>query len=215
MTTPSDIIRGAISNFTNNMHTAMPGIFVSYNPTENKAVIQPALNKNYTSGVIPLPILDNVPVLFPPNIFFPIKEGDYCLLVFSERALDPWLNSGGQVTPNDPRKFDLSDAIAIPGLMPFNGDFSSNNNQDFVINFAGSSIRINANGDILIETSNKVAIGNSTAEVLDVISRVIEILKTSLTTPPGDPIQQTPLPPNGDTYTSLQLLIDNLKATIT
>lgn len=177
MTTPTDIIRGAISNFMNNVHTAMPGIFVSYNPLENKATIQPALNKNYTSGMMPLPILDNVPVLFPPNVFFPINEGDYCLLVFSERALDPWLNAGGQVTPTDPRKFDLSDAIAIPGLMPFNGDFSSNNNQDFVINFAGSNIRIKPNGDIIVETGNRVGIGNSTTEVLDVVSRLMGLLQ--------------------------------------
>lgn len=213
MTTPTDILRGAISNFMNNVHTALPGIFVSYDPSENKAVVQPALNKNYTSGMMPMPILDNVPVLFPPNVFFPINEGDYCLLVFSERALDPWLNAGGQVTPTDPRKFDLSDAIAIPGLMPFNGDFSSNNNQDFVINYSGSEIRINLNGDVIIKTSNKVAIGTPSTEVLDVISQLMTLLQGAVVMGPSfnGPLNVA--------FTSqvqaLQVQLDAIKGTIT
>ena len=142
MTTPTDAIRNAVKSVVNSMHTCLPGIVVSFDYSSNKAVIQPALNKNFTTGVLAMPILENVPVVFPNNITFPIQQGDYVILIFSERSLDLWLSVGGQVTPSDPRKFDLSDAIAIPGLRPFNEDFSLNNGIDFLINFSGSSIRI-------------------------------------------------------------------------
>lgn len=177
MTTPTDIIRGAIDARLNTLHTALPGIVVSYDPDSNKATIQPALNKNYVTGMQPMPILENVPVMFPNFIRFPVNEGDYVLLVFAERSLDLWLSVGGQVTPTDPRKFDLSDAIAIPGLVPFTETFSDNNNQDFVINYAGSNIRIESNGNIIIETGNRVGIGNATTEVLNILSQLMGLLQ--------------------------------------
>lgn len=177
MSSPPDIIRQAINSRLNDLHTALPGIVMSYDPESNKATIQPALNKNYVTGVQTMPVLENVPVMFPNFVRFPVNQGDYVLLVFAERSLDLWLSVGGQVTPTDPRKFDLSDAIAIPGLVPFTETYPDNNNQDFVIDYAGSNIRINSNGDIIIDTSNKVAIGNSTTEVLDILSQLMTLLQ--------------------------------------
>ena len=180
MTTPTDIFRDSVNAMLCNVHTSLPGIVKGYDPLTNKATIQPALNKNFTSGVMPMPVLENVPIMFPKNIRFPVNNGDYVLLIFSERSLDLWLSVGGQVTPTDPRKFDLSDAIAIPGLIPFTTTFPNNNNQDFVIDYSGSSITIKQNGDIIIKTGNKVAIGNPTAELLDLVSQLMALLRGSV-----------------------------------
>ena len=62
----------------------------------------------------------NVPVLFPRSrkaaVTFPLEKGDTVLLVFAERSLDEWIEKGGnKVSPEDPRRHDMSDAIAIPG----------------------------------------------------------------------------------------------------
>lgn len=213
MTTPTDIIRQAVDAKLCNVHTALPGIVVDYDPVTNKATIQPALNKNYSSGVIPMPILENVPIMFPNFIKFPVVEGDYVLLIFAERSLDLWLSVGGQVTPTDPRKFDLSDAIAIPGLMPFVETFPDNNNADFVLNYAGSSITIKENGDILIDTSNKVAIGNSTSELLDLVSQLMTLLQGSAVMGPAF---NGPLNPAFIANVALiQAELDAIKGTIT
>lgn len=155
----------------------MPGIIVSYDASTNKAEIQPALNKSYVSGPMPLPILNNVPILFPNFISFPINIGDYVLLIFSQRAIDLWLAVGGQVTPNDPRKFNISDAIALPGLKPFTEDFSGNAGTDFQISFGGSIISISPTGAIQIRTASTVAIGNQTTELLDIISQLMTLLQ--------------------------------------
>lgn len=216
MTSPTDIINNAIQANLNIVHTALPGIIKAYDPTTNKATVQPALNKNYLSGEMPMPVLQNVPVMFPGgsnfNITFPLNEGDYVLLLFAERSIDLWKSNGGQVTPADPRKFDLSDAIAIPGLQPFTGDFSNRNNDDFTINFGGSSISIGPDGGIQIKTSSTVAIGKSGAEVLDVLSQLMGLLQglTVMGTAFGGPLNATFITQVG----LLQTTLNSIKGTI-
>src|SRR5271169_353980 len=203
MTSPStmtDAIRNGVLYQLLNVHTAFPGKILSFDFIKRSASIQPQINKSYTDGTIqPLPILNNVPIIFPfasgSSISFPINAGDYCLVVSCERAIDYWLTTGIQSAPEDPRKFDLSDSVAIMGLLPFSDSNPLPNNTDFRISYKGSNILIDQNGNVKIETSNTVAIGNSTTEVLDIISRLINILETSLTTAPTTPIQQVPIPP--------------------
>lgn len=181
MTPLPQIFNNSVWSILSGIHTALPGIVKSYDPITNKATIQPALNKAYESGEIPMPILENVPIMFQSgvnfSINFPITEGDYVLLIFCERSIDLWKSVGGQVTPDDPRKFALSDAVAIPGLMPFVGDFSKNNGQDFIISFAGSTIRIKPDGAVVIETASTVAIGTQTNELLSIVSSLMSLLQ--------------------------------------
>lgn len=207
MTSPTDIFRDSVTAMLCNVHTALPGIVKAYDPVTNKATIQPALNKNFTSGVEPMPILENVPIMFPTNIVFPVNNGDYVLLIFAERSMDLWLSVGGQVTPNDPRKFDLSDAIAIPGLMPFTQTYPNNNNQDYVISFQGSTITIKDDGDVLIKTANKVAIGKSTAELLGLFDQLLDSLIANLGL-------AAPYPGVVTDATAIKVLLTTIKGTI-
>lgn len=106
------------------VHTAFPGIVQAYNSATMRATVQPCLMKKYYQdpAPIPLPLLQDVPVLFAStgslHIIAPPDTGSYVLVICSERSLDMWLTSGGIVDPENPRKFDISDAIAIPGLFP-------------------------------------------------------------------------------------------------
>lgn len=213
MTTPPDIIKNAINSSLNNVHTALPGVIISYDPSSNKATIQPALNKNYVTGVQSMPVLENVPIIFPSFIKFPVVAGDYVLLIFCERSLDLWLSVGGQVTPTDPRKFDLSDAIAIPGLMPFTETFPNNNNQDFFISYAGSNIKIEADGNIIIKTSNRVGIGTSTTELLNIISQLMILLQGPVVM--GANFNQSLNLIFTNAVNALQMQLDNITAVIT
>ena len=49
------------------------------------------------------------------TLTFPVKEGDECLLIFADRCIDFWWQSGGVQETVDPRQHDLSDAFAIVG----------------------------------------------------------------------------------------------------
>ncbi|EOU3077105.1 TPA: Gp138 family membrane-puncturing spike protein [Yersinia enterocolitica] len=106
------------------LRVAMPGIIQSFDADTVTCTVLPAIKGN-DSGVsgdresADLPLLVDVPVIFPRGggctLTFPIKAGDECLLIFSDRCIDFWWQNGGVQEPVDSRQHDLSDAFAIIG----------------------------------------------------------------------------------------------------
>jgi hypothetical protein len=100
------------------MHTALPGKVTAFDPETCLASVQPVAKYKKPNGeTMDYPVITGVPVVFPRSgsitVAWPVKAGDGCLLVFAESALDYW--QYGKETDTD-LKFDLSNAIAIPGL---------------------------------------------------------------------------------------------------
>lgn len=102
------------------MHTAIPGKITAFDPGTGKATVKPY--GTFTTGAgkkMAYPSITGVPMLTPQcqssniQIAFPIITGNDCLVIVSEQELDAWL--GGGESENDMR-FDLTSAIAIPGL---------------------------------------------------------------------------------------------------
>lgn len=182
MTSPvslTDAVRQAILYQLGNVHTALPAAVVSYDYQRQKGSFQPLLNKVWADGTITaMPVLENVPVIFPraggASLTFPVNADDTALLIFIERSMDLWLTQGGQVNPDDPRKFDLSDGVAIMGLFPFSETSDATNSDDVLLTYAGSSIRIKKSGAIVIDTANTVAIGTSTTELIGTLSTLFQ-----------------------------------------
>jgi hypothetical protein len=105
------------------IHTALIGKVISFDAVNQKVKVQPVLKRKYKNkepGL--LAVVDEIPVLFLGSgdwwITFDVKPDSYVLLIVSERSLDIWTNQGGLVDPADSRKFNLNDAIAIPGINP-------------------------------------------------------------------------------------------------
>lgn len=104
------------------LKVAMPGVIESFDPSSVTASVRPAI-KGYEPGTddgwIELPLLVDVPIIFPRGggctLTFPVKAGDECLLIFADRCIDFWWQSGGVQKPVDMRMHDLSDAFAIVG----------------------------------------------------------------------------------------------------
>ncbi len=221
MTSPADMttaIRQSISYQLNNVHTALPAAIISYDYTQQRAKVQPLLNKVWGNGTTsPMPIIENVPVMMPKgggsSFTFPVLPGDTCLLLFMERSTDLWKTIGGQVDPDDPRKFHLSDALAIMGLCPFSVESPALNNTDVMLTYKDSQIIIKDSGDMIINTSGTVAIGNSTTELLDVVSQLMGLL-TGLTVMGAafnGPLNATFI----TNVTALQTQLNAIKGTIT
>lgn len=106
------------------MRVSMPGIIQSFDPDAVTAVVQPAIKgaEKDESGAevsVNLPLLVDVPVVFPRGggctLTFPVKAGDECLVIFADRCIDFWWQSGGIQEPVDERMHDLSDAFCIVG----------------------------------------------------------------------------------------------------
>lgn len=106
------------------LRVALPGIIQSFDPEAVTCVVQPAINGTQTDDSgneqpASLSLLTDVPVIFPRGggvtLTFPVKAGDECLIIFSDRCIDFWWQSGGVQDPVDSRQHDLSDAFAIVG----------------------------------------------------------------------------------------------------
>lgn len=119
--TLTSAIKLAVWNILSGVHTALPGRVESYDHTGPSIEAKPLIKKLYRDGVeLSLPVIVSVPVVFMRTarfkFTFPLEQGDGVLLIFAERSIDNWLSRGEEVAPQVSRKFDLSDAIAIPGL---------------------------------------------------------------------------------------------------
>jgi len=171
-------VKNAINFNLNGLNTCLPGRIEKYDYTKQKAEVKPLIKKQYKDGTTEaLPVIVNVPVVWPRggggSLTFPLNSGDGVLLVFSQRSLDTWLSKGGDSAPGDPRKFDLSDAIAIPGLFPFSESGDAEDNTNCLLTFSG--------GKLKIDNTGKVALGNASQELLDLFDQLIDALIVSVT----------------------------------
>jgi len=120
----SRLLQEAFECSMSDVHTALPGVVVSYDAATRRADIQPSLKRKMPGGkFLEFPVVPDVPVIFPRTknctIHFPLEKDDEVLLVVSERGTDIWKGKGGKgIEESDPRRFDLQDCFAIPGLQP-------------------------------------------------------------------------------------------------
>lgn len=83
-------------------------------------------------------------------INMPIAPGNYCLILFNDRNIDDWWDTGNVAIPNDTRKHSLSDGIAIIGLNPgFQAlSYDSSNIRIVGPSAGGAFININSDGSV-------------------------------------------------------------------
>ena len=160
----SEPLRAAVESVMSELHVCLPGRIERYDHTEQRAEVKPLLRRNYRDGDEPdMPVIADVPVIWPraggASLTMPVQAGDGVLLVFADRSIDRWLAQGGEVTPNDRRKHDLSDCVAIPGLVPFAGfgDVEATRDPDAVVVQYGETTwsvhddgRVEVDGDVNI-----------------------------------------------------------------
>lgn len=163
-----DTYRAAIDSALKNLHTCLPGIVQSFDPVNQTAEVQPALQRIFSElGAVNLPLCVDVPVVFPGggnfHFTFPIKPGDECILVFSERCIDGWAIDGTIGEPEDYRTHDLSDAFAFVGVNSVAKKLSGFNvNNAEVRNRAGTMKMEFSNSGVTI-TGNLIINGQVTA----------------------------------------------------
>lgn len=170
----------------NDIHTALPGEIVAFDG--GMASVRP-VGRYVTSDGIKLdyPIITEVPVVFPycqsveAGIAFPVKKGDSCLIIISEVELDAW-RSGAEATGS--LRFDLSSAIAIPGLLKAGCDImKSAAANNAVIVKAGSTELAVSTGGVSI-TGSLTVTGDVTAGSVSLSSHIHKDSRGGSTTAP-------------------------------
>lgn len=114
-----------IDNKLMDVHTALPAIIISFDANKRTVSAQPTIQRVFSdgegkAGADNLPPCVDVPVVFPMGggyeLTFPINKGDECLLIFAERCIDSWFETGRPSEPADFRQHDLSDGFALVGV---------------------------------------------------------------------------------------------------
>jgi hypothetical protein len=143
------------------LHTSGPGIVQSFDAAKQTAVVKPVVQKFFRGqGFKPLPPLMDVPVQFPRGggfvLTFPVQQGDECLLVFAERAIDHWHAMGGVQPPSDFRTHSLSDAFAIMGVSSIPKAIQSFNASAVELRSldGAAKVQIDGGGNITVESSS-------------------------------------------------------------
>ena len=161
----SEPLRAAVESVMSELHVCLPGRIERYDHTEQRAEVKPLLRRSYLDGdESDMPVIADVPVVFPrsggASLTMPVNSGDGVLLVFADRSIDRWLAQGGEVTPNDRRKHDLSDCVAVPGLYSFADLSPQDNNEDVLLQYGGGEFRILPSGEIRMNGARVTADGD-------------------------------------------------------
>lgn len=214
------VTQDQVQAFFDDLHTAMPGIIKSYDAVHKTANVQPAVKMLDDAGIyIQQPLIINCPVYFPGTsdmvLQYPLKDGDKCLLIFSERSLENWMLQGGAECDDagDPRRFSLTDGFCLPGIFAPSApgkvgkntglellykDLALLMNDDGSLEIKGSSpgdIKIGANGNISLNGNTKAFVTHAelNAALQTFITALMLHVHTSAapnspTTPPTTPI---------------------------
>ena len=157
------------------IHTCMPGRVVSYDDATGRAVVELDIKERIAGDGDE----DDTYDAFSTLVEVPVmawKRGDWIIhssvtkkepvmVHFAERSLDEWLETFERgIEPVDPRRFDLNDAIAVPGLLTAKHPISASVREAGSLTIAkidGSvRIRLKENGGIeMIPGTGQVCVG--------------------------------------------------------
>lgn len=119
--TLSDFSQALVREQLKSVCTSIPGHILDFDPETQLAQVQIGVQRVDINGVTfePPPLI-NSPVLIPGGakffIEFEINPGDECLIIFSQRCIDGWNETGGIAVNPILRFHDFDDSITIPGV---------------------------------------------------------------------------------------------------
>lgn len=166
LSTLASNIKQGVETRLKDLHTSIPGIIESFDAEKQLATVQPAIKRMFitregnTEILTPsdLPILINVPVIFPRgggfSLTFPVKKGDECLLTFCERSIDNWHNTGKIEVPGAKRFHSLSDAACFVGLSSLKNKIPNYDNVNFQIKKDDGAVTFTIKEDGAIRQEN-------------------------------------------------------------
>lgn len=175
--TLSDLFDVLETSIKGSIHTGLVAVVSSYDAASQTCEAQPVVKARFDNGDrFQIPVIPRIPVMFPSGgsfaITWPLEAGDFVFLSFAERSIDEWKAAGTQsTTPSDLRRFDLSDAVAYPGVVSPRSPLLSATDDSMVIgedNPLGLQIKIK---------DGTITIGTPTAEFLSLtVDALLEVV---------------------------------------
>lgn len=180
------------------INTCIPGVIDSFDGETQTATVIPAVSmKTFIDdkeSVLEFPPIVNAPLVFPFAstagfaLTLPIRRGDPCIILFSQRSIDNWHDRGG-IQPSESgvgtRHHDLTDALVFMAASPV---------PDVLGEWEGQGIQIRNR-----DKTSKVTVFNEKVVIDNTTEVIIDTPKTTIT---------GTLTVNGATHLKNTLLVD-------
>lgn len=118
-----ELIATAIAGALLDLHTALPGIVKSYNPSTGSCDVLPAVKRalpreDGSTAFESLPVIPNVRVCWPGaggfELHLPLANGDTVWLMFAEADIQKWESTGQESPPGWLERHGLGSLVAYP-----------------------------------------------------------------------------------------------------
>lgn len=188
-----DIQVATLRNEMSDLHTCMPAEIVAVREGKDKRQFvdvlphlqRAVINEDGEPVDEALPVIQMVPVGYPQGggffVSMPLRVGDIVLVVFAERSLDSWIESGAPskqtpIKPGDLSMHSLEGAIALPcGPAPRSALLTGVDAADLVVATSSGTVlqRWKADGQVwLAEGADFVALAGKVDDFIATIDGV-------------------------------------------
>lgn len=155
----NNLLRTAFREMMKGVCTSVPGHILTYDPALQRAQVQIGIEVVAAAGFTDrLPPIADVPVLFlggtQYSVIHQINPGDEGLILFSQRCVDGWKQTGGVASNPLARFHDMHDAFFVPGFRPLPTRISG---------FANDGIRMQSRDGgqhVWIKSSGEISVSN-------------------------------------------------------
>jgi len=149
--------------FKSTLNTAIVGKIVSFDAATVTAEIQLGVSYKMADGTFEqVTNLLEVPIMVLQaggfSMTFPVKAGDECLVIFQQRDISTWIESGGPIQSVSNRQLDMSDAVAIVGIQSRVNRVQAYDPANFQIRTENVSLTITPDGMLTVDTRDSVSI---------------------------------------------------------
>lgn len=111
------VFKAMAKRLAQTLRCGLPGKITAFDPNTQYASVQLTITENINGQPTPIPVLDDVLVLFPGDaawcITFPSLIGAECYVCFADMCISAWATNGGVQNQEATRRHDLSDGFAI------------------------------------------------------------------------------------------------------
>jgi hypothetical protein len=161
MTTLAETIMTGVKTGLINARVAGPAKVVKFNSALQRVDVQLTIQQIINGENVSHTVLFDLPLVFPTaggfSITFPVSIDDEVLILYSDRCIDGWLESGEVSRQITHRAHDISDGFAIVGVKsePNAIQGYSEDHLEIRDDSGNQAIRLNSDGKIEIETNGQ------------------------------------------------------------
>ena len=144
--------------------------------------------KNYKEVLVDYPFLIDCPAIVisggPFSLKMPIKRGDECLVLFNDRSIDKWFESGSVLQLDSDRLHSFSDGIVLVGLRSLARSIEGFDNEkvklgdethDLVLGAGEATLK---SGSSVVSVKEKIMIKNSSKNLNTLLQDLIGLIET-------------------------------------